>query len=58
MGVSKYEVIMNGDARAVGPKGEMTLPKEWRDEHGVEAGDRVAVHETEDGRLEVLPPEE
>jgi len=59
MGVRNiYEAIVHGDSRSVGPKGEIVLPKEWRDEQGVTKDDEVAVRRREDGRLEVIPPQE
>jgi AbrB family looped-hinge helix DNA binding protein len=58
MGASLYEAIANGESRIVQSKGEMTLPKEWRDKHEIEHGDLVAMVETDEGRLEVIPPSE
>jgi len=52
-----HEAIVNGNSRTVQQKGEVTLPKEWCDDHGVEPGDEVALRETDDGTLEVIPPE-
>lgn len=57
MGASLYEAIANGESRTVQSKGVMTLPKEWREKHGVEPGDLVAMIETDEGRLEVIPPD-
>jgi AbrB family looped-hinge helix DNA binding protein len=57
MGATEYQTIVNSDSRTVQAKGEVTLPKEWREEHGVEPEDVVAVKETDDGRLEIIPPE-
>lgn len=53
---NEYQNIVNGDGRTVQSKGEVTLPKAWRDKHGVEPGDIVAVKQTDDGRLEVIAP--
>lgn len=48
---------MTGDGRAVTGKGQVTLPKWWRDKHGIEEGaDVVAIREAEDGTLRVIPP--
>lgn len=57
MGPTLYEALAHGDSRSVQAKGAVTLPKEWRDKHGIEQGDIVGVIETDDGTLEVLPPE-
>jgi len=57
MSAGKYEIAMNGDARKVQSKGEVTLPKQWRDDHGIEHGDDVVFYEHDDGTLEVIPPE-
>jgi AbrB family looped-hinge helix DNA binding protein len=51
-----FDILSNGEMRTVQQKGEVTLPKEWRDAQGVEAGDEVAIREREDGRLEIIPP--
>lgn len=47
----------DGDTRTVSPNGQVTLPKEWREERGIEAKDQVAVIPTEEGTLEVIPAE-
>lgn len=57
MGVNLYQEIVNGDSRRVQRDGVITLPKEWREQHGVAKGDTLALRETEDGSLEVIPPE-
>lgn len=57
MATSLYEALVSGDSRTVHQRGEITLPKFWRDKHELEHGDIVAVTETDDGRLEVIPPE-
>lgn len=51
-------LIRDGDTRSVGSKGEVTLPKEWREKHGIGPQDQVGVVETGDGTLEVIAPEE
>lgn len=58
MAMNIYEAIVNGDSRRVQAKGEITLPKAWRDAKGIEPGDDVALHETDDGTLEIIPPSE
>ncbi len=37
--------------------GQITLPQEWRDKYGLTEGDTVAIFETQDGGLVVLPRE-
>lgn len=39
-------------------KGEVVLPKEWRDEPGIKKGDVVALLQQGDGPLKVIPPSE
>lgn len=51
------QAIMNSDRRAVQTRGLVTLPKGWRDEHGIEDGDEVIVREADDGTLEIIAPE-
>lgn len=53
---SIHKLFMNGDIRSVQSKGEVVLPKEWREEHDVVKGDRVVFFEEDDGRLVVIPP--
>jgi len=55
-GLTEYELIVASESRKVTEKGRTTLPKEWREKHGVEEGDEVAMKKCDDGRLEVLPP--
>jgi hypothetical protein len=43
------------DSRSVGPKGEVVLPKGWRDECGVDGDSHGIVSETEDGALKIEP---
>lgn len=58
MAMSIVDAIMNGHSRTIQKKGEITLPKEWRDENGLQPGDGVALLETEDGTLEVHPTDD
>lgn len=51
-----FDILANGEMRTVQQKGEVTLPKGWRDEHGVKHGDEVAIREMDDGSLEIIPP--
>ena len=55
---SRYQEIMASDSRKVQQKGEITLPAGWRDQHGVEKGDAVAIERNDDGTLTVIPPDE
>ena len=57
MMASRYDQLVTGDQRKVQQKGEITLPADWRDTHGVEKGDAVAIERNDDGTLTVVPPE-
>lgn len=52
----KRRTIQNGTDRKVQAKGTVTLPKCWRDEHGIDKDDQVFFFENDDGTLEVIPP--
>lgn len=52
----KYQTIMGNYNRSIQSNGEVTLPKEWREEQGVGQGDTVAIREKDDGTLEIVPP--
>lgn len=41
------------DTRIVGERGQVTLPKQLRERFGIHGGDRVLVHEDEEGRIVV-----
>jgi len=41
------------DTRIVGERGQVTLPKRLRERLGIHGGDKVRVHEGEDGRIVV-----
>lgn len=54
MGTWERSVVgMDGE----GSTGGVSLPAEWRRENNVDIGDNVALRETDDGTLEVVPPE-
>lgn len=51
--------VVNGgewDQRAVSKAGQVTIPKELREKHGIESGDVVVVGENPDGDLVVVKP--
>jgi AbrB family looped-hinge helix DNA binding protein len=58
MASTRDELIRYGDTRSIGSKGEVTLPKDWREKHDIEPQDQVGVVETDDGCLEVIAPEQ
>lgn len=39
------------DTRVVGERGQVTLPKRLRERFGIQGGDKVRVHEDENGRI-------
>lgn len=56
MGYELREILADGGTRKVQKRNVVTLPKEWRDQHGVEPGDQVGFRIAEDGTLEVIAP--
>ncbi|MDA2955696.1 MAG: AbrB/MazE/SpoVT family DNA-binding domain-containing protein [Actinomycetota bacterium] len=45
---SRYDCVM---AQKIGPKGQVVIPKKFRDELGIEPGDEVEVSLSENGVL-------
>lgn len=43
------------ERRKVGDRGQVTIPKEFRDRFGIRGGDEVVIHE-EEGRLVIEKP--
>lgn len=52
------DILADGGTRKVQRNGEFTLPKEWREKHGIRPHDKIAYHVAEDGTLEVIPPDD
>lgn len=40
--------MSDGETRKVGARGQITLPKEYREDFGIRGGDEVVVRETDD----------
>jgi AbrB family looped-hinge helix DNA binding protein len=54
----RWEKIVTGHDRRVGSRGEITIPKEYREKFDLDPGDVVGVEETDDGTIEIVPPPE